>query len=95
MGNTVSTFFQERGSGEDVVFNFNVFEHYNVDKYLYSDGVVVHLKYRRLGIAKQFFMIEKEICEKLGITVTSSVCTSDWSNAVADKLNYDTNAEFR
>lgn len=79
----------------DAVNKFDVFTHYNVDKYMTSDGLVVHPDYRRIGIAKHLFTVIEDVCKKLNISVISAVFTSDWSNTIADQFKCDTNVEFK
>lgn len=65
--------------------NFDVCEHYGVDKYLGSAGLVVTTKYRGRGIGEQFLKSRRAICKAFDITLTSTSFTSNYSNRIADK----------
>ncbi|XP_031638038.1 uncharacterized protein LOC116350391 [Contarinia nasturtii] len=71
------------------VQRFNVFEKYGVKRYLSSDGLVVRPEYRHRGIASQLLGVRKMICAKYNLKLTSTVFTSDASNALAVKMGYE------
>lgn len=68
--------------------NLDICEHYGVDKYLSSAGLVVLSKYRGRGIGQQFLVARKSVCDHFGIKLTSNTFTSDFSNQIADKAGF-------
>lgn len=68
--------------------NFNICEHYGVDKYLSSAGLVVPSKYRGRSIGEQFLNTRKFICRHFGIKLTSTLFTSYYSDKSADKVGF-------
>lgn len=67
---------------------FDTFEHYGVDKYLTSAGLVVTPKYRGRGIGEHFLKIRRAICKDFDLKLTSTAFTSDFSNRIADKVGF-------
>lgn len=68
--------------------DFDPFEHYNVDKYLSSVGLVVSTKYRGRNIGEQFLQVRRVFCKEFGVKLTSTAFTSDFSNRIADKVGF-------
>lgn len=68
--------------------DFDTFDHYKVDEYLSSVGIVVSEKYRGRGIGEQFLRARKPFCETFGIKLTIDIFTSNFSNANADKVGF-------
>lgn len=70
------------------VMDFNVFDQYDVDEYLASDGFVVLPDYRGRGIGEQLLRARQFICERHNLTVTSTVFTTFAANRSADKAGF-------
>lgn len=70
------------------MFKFDIFTEYEVDYYLSSDGILVHPDYRGRNIGVKMLKARKEICIKYGIEVTSTIFTSNASNAIAVKAGF-------
>lgn len=73
---------------------FNVFEHYQVDKILYSVGMTVHPDYRGKGIATELFKTRDPILRYLGLEVTSAECTSLGSQIASERAGYECHLVF-
>lgn len=74
--------------------NFDLFEHYGVDKYLSSAGLLVTPNYRGRHIGEQFLVTREAICKEFGIKLTATVFTSDYSNRSADKVGFKLDASL-
>lgn len=68
--------------------DFDTFDHYDVDKYLSSTGIVVFEEYRGRGIGEQFLRARKPFCQTFGIKLTVDIFTSNFSNANSDKIGF-------
>ncbi|XP_055310841.1 uncharacterized protein LOC129573786 [Sitodiplosis mosellana] len=68
--------------------DFDTYEHYDVDEYLTSFGLVVDRKYRDRRIGEQFLRSRKPFCEAFGIKLTSTIFTSNFSNKIADNVGF-------
>lgn len=68
--------------------NFNICEHYGVDKYLSCAGLVVSSKYRGRRIGEHLLSARKAVCKHFGIKLTSTPFTSNYSNKIADKVGF-------
>lgn len=75
--------------------NFDLFEHYSVDKYLSSAGLLVTPNYRGRHIGEKFLMVREAICKEFGIKLTSTLFTSDFSNRIADKVGFKLDIRLR
>jgi hypothetical protein len=60
---------------------FNVFEHYKVDEYLYGYGLVVDPAYKGKGIATEMLKARVPLLKSLGLTLTST----EFNGAAAQK----------
>lgn len=75
--------------------DFDTFEHYQVDKYLSSTGIIVSHEYRGRRIGEQFLRARKPFCEAFDIKVTVDIFTSNFSNANADKIGFQLDKSLR
>lgn len=75
--------------------SFDIYQQYDVDKFMTSTGFAVDSKYRGRGIGEQILLSRKPICEEFGIKVTSTVFTSQFSSRIADKAGYKTDNSIR
>lgn len=75
--------------------NFDTCQHYDVDKYLTSLGLIVVEKYRGRGIGEHFLRTRKAFCEAFGIKLTSTLFTSNYSNRIADKVGFKPVKSYR
>ncbi|XP_031626945.1 uncharacterized protein LOC116343167 isoform X2 [Contarinia nasturtii] len=70
---------------------FNVFEHYGVSEYLRGSGMVVSSDYRGRGIGKKLVECREIVCKDHGLTITSSLFTTKYSNKIANDCGFETN----
>lgn len=75
--------------------NFDTFEHYGVDKYLTSAGLLTITKYRGRNIGGQFLKARGAICKEFAIKLTSTTFTSDFSNHNADNVGFKLDIHLR
>lgn len=75
--------------------DFDVFERYNVDKYLTSISLVVRKMYRGRGIGEQFLNVRQMVCQEFGIKLTSTSFSSDHSNEIAKKAGFKVDKSLR
>lgn len=75
--------------------DFDTYEHYSVDQYLTSFGLVVDGQYRGRRIGEQFLRSRKPFCETFGIKLTSTVFTSNFSNKIADNVGFKVDRALR
>lgn len=68
--------------------NYNIFEHYGVDLYLDTHIFVVNPKYRSIGIGGHLLKTNLLVCAEFGIKLSSILCTSNFSNRIADNVGY-------
>lgn len=67
---------------------FDVFEHYNVNYYLYAHGLAVKTEYRDRGIATELLKSRAPLMRSLGLSVTSSLFTTLGAQKAALKVGY-------
>jgi ribosomal protein S18 acetylase RimI-like enzyme len=67
---------------------FNVFEHYKVDEYLYGYGLAVDPKYRGRGIATEMLKARIPLLKSLGLTLTSTGFNGAASQKAAKKAGF-------
>lgn len=67
---------------------FDVFEHYNVNYYLYAHGLAVKTEYRGRGIATEVLKARVPLMSTLGLSVTSSLFTTLAAQKAAFKIGY-------
>jgi GNAT superfamily N-acetyltransferase len=67
---------------------FDVFEHYNVDKYMTAFGLSVSKLYRRRGIATEILKARVPLGRAFGIKVTSTVFTAIGSQMSAANAGF-------
>lgn len=67
---------------------FDVFDHYNVNYYLYAHGLAVKPEYRGRGIAVELLKTRVPLMNVIGLTVTSSLFTTKGSQVAAFKVGY-------
>lgn len=68
--------------------DIDVFEDYNVSRYLGSAGIFVRREYRRRKIGEQLLKFRKFVCEKYKAKVATSVFTTTAANTMATKIGY-------
>ncbi|CAK1592803.1 unnamed protein product [Parnassius mnemosyne] len=66
----------------------NVFEHYGVDRYLTSSGLVVLPAHRGQNIGARILEAREAICEAFGIEAVATVFTASGSQVLAAKCGY-------
>nr|XP_049707400.1 uncharacterized protein LOC110382457 [Helicoverpa armigera] len=76
------------GAVELVSKSVDVFQSYQVDKYLTAYGLVVDPAWRGCGVAKELLVARIPLCKALGIKVTATVFTAAASQAVAKKAGF-------
>lgn len=75
--------------------NFDTYEHYGIDKYMSSLGLIVTEKYRGRSIGEHFLNTRRPFCNEFGIKLSSTVFTSNFSNRIADKVGFKLNNSIR
>lgn len=68
---------------------FNVYEAYNVDKYLTAYGLCINPVYRGRGIASEMLKARVPILKALGLQVTSTAFTGIGSQKAAKKAGFE------
>lgn len=68
--------------------NVDACEKYGTKEYLSTEALVVPHKYRGCGIGKQFCQCIKPFCETVGISLTLTSFTSNFSDRIADQMGY-------
>lgn len=72
----------------DIMYDFDTYDHYKVDRFLNSYGLAIDPDYENYGIDVELLRSREKICKKLGIKVTSSIFTSTHSNTIANALDF-------
>ncbi|KAJ8707873.1 hypothetical protein PYW07_011550 [Mythimna separata] len=72
----------------------DVFQHYNVDKYMTSSGLTVLPEYRGQNIGAKFIEARTPLCAALGIKAAATVFTASASQVLAAKCGYEVLAEL-
>ncbi|XP_045770894.1 uncharacterized protein LOC123871245 [Maniola jurtina] len=67
----------------------DVFEYYNVDKFLTSSGLTVLPGHRGQNIGARLIEARKELCKTFGIKAGCTVFTAKTSQVLAAKCNYE------
>ncbi|XP_031631962.1 uncharacterized protein LOC116346167 [Contarinia nasturtii] len=75
-------------------YGFDLFEKYNVTKFLIDDGMAVVSAYRGRKIGKQLLLAREPICAAHNLRVTSAIFTSTYSLAIAIDLGYELNKQI-
>lgn len=75
--------------------DFDTCEHYGVDKYMSSMGLIVTENYRGRGLGEHFLNTRRAFCNEFGIKLSSTVFTSNFSNRIADKVGFKLNKSLR
>lgn len=70
---------------------FNVYDFYNVDKYLTAFGLTVHTDYRGLSIATMMLKARAPLLKALGLKVTSTAFTAIGSQKASAKAGFEEN----
>lgn len=78
-----------RNALDFVIEKFDVFSHYNVDRYLYGNGLCVHADYRGRGIATKLLEARLSLLKALDLRVTSTLFTTLKSQKAAKSAGYD------
>ncbi|KAJ0183006.1 hypothetical protein K1T71_000982 [Dendrolimus kikuchii] len=76
------------GAVDFVTKSVDVFEKYDVDKYLTAYGLVVDPQWRGLNVGKELLEARIPLCKALGIKVTATVFTAGASQAIAKKAGF-------
>lgn len=71
-----------------VMEKFNVFDHFNVDHYLYGVGLCVDERYRGRGIAAEILKARALFLQVLNLSVTSTVFTTIGSQKASMKAGF-------
>ncbi|XP_028034965.1 uncharacterized protein LOC114246579 [Bombyx mandarina] len=77
------------GAVDLVARSVNIFEKYDVDKYLTAYGLVVNPEWRGLNIGKELLETRIPLCRAIGVKVTATVFTAGASQAVAKKAGFE------
>lgn len=77
-----------------LVDQFNVFDHYNVDKYLSGIGCLVNRKYRGRGIGGQILRARVPLAKAISVSLTSTIFTATNSQKQAEKAGFELNYEI-
>lgn len=70
---------------------FNVYEFYNVDKYLTAFGLSVNTDYRGRGIATMMLKARAFLLKTLGLKLTSTAFTAIGSQIASAKAGFEEN----
>ncbi|XP_063698460.1 uncharacterized protein LOC134829346 [Culicoides brevitarsis] len=81
------------GAVKELINRCNVFEKYNVDKYLGAMGLSVDTKYRGRGIGVEILKARVPMCKALGISLTSTVFTGIASQKQAIRAGFTDDVE--
>lgn len=65
----------------------DIFKNYNVNKFMVAYGLSVSRKYRKRGIGTELLKARIPLCKALGIKVTSTVFSGDYSQKCAKTLD--------
>lgn len=71
----------------------DVFQKYNVDKYLSALGLSVDAKYRGRGIATEILKARVPLCKAMGIPLTTTVFTGVASQKCATRAGFVEDAD--
>ncbi|KAJ6629960.1 hypothetical protein Bhyg_17573 [Pseudolycoriella hygida] len=74
-----------------VLEQFDVFEHYQVDRYMSAYGLSVLPNYRRRGIGLKMLEARKYLGKACGIKLTSNIFSSAASQKLAEKAGFEKN----
>ncbi|XP_050429184.1 uncharacterized protein LOC126838638 [Adelges cooleyi] len=67
----------------------NIFEKYNVDRYLAAFGLMVHVDFAGSGIGYRLLESRQKLCKCLGLSATGTVFTGYISQHLATKLGFE------
>lgn len=70
---------------------FDVYSHYNVERYISSLGLSVNTKYRGRGIATQLLLARVPLCKAVGVQITTTTFTGIASQKCAEKVGFEEN----
>uniref|UniRef100_A0A2A4JP93 N-acetyltransferase domain-containing protein n=1 Tax=Heliothis virescens TaxID=7102 RepID=A0A2A4JP93_HELVI len=76
------------GAVDLVSKSVDIFQRYQVNKYLTAYGLVVDPAWRGCGVGKELLLARFPLCKALGIKVTATVFTAGASQAVAKKAGF-------
>lgn len=76
------------GALDYIAMQNNVFEKYNVDKFLTDYGLVINRDYRQRGIAGEFMKARIQVAKALDVKVVSSAYTAVGSQKAAEKVGF-------
>uniref|UniRef100_T1HX63 N-acetyltransferase domain-containing protein n=3 Tax=Rhodnius TaxID=13248 RepID=T1HX63_RHOPR len=79
---------------KEVTNRANIFEKYNIDRYLSAFGLTVHADYHGHQIGYRLLAARRDLCAKLGLTVTGTAFTAQNSQHLAKKAGFETLAEI-
>ncbi|XP_070495423.1 uncharacterized protein [Chironomus tepperi] len=91
----VKSCFEHQGLNdicEALTYTFNqadIFNRYNIDKYLGSFCLVVNRSYRNCGIAKEILKSRRFVMQKLGLDVTATAFSGPGSQKAAEGAGYE------
>ncbi|KAL7029357.1 hypothetical protein ACKWTF_006206 [Chironomus riparius] len=83
-----SEFKDVMGALDYIGMQHNVFEKYNIDKFLTDYGLVINRDYRQRGIAGEFMKARIQVAKALDLKVVSSVFTAVGSQKAAEKVGF-------
>ena len=76
------------GALDYIGMQHNVFEKYNIGKFLTDYGLVINRDYRQRGIAGEFMKARISVAKALDLKVVSSVFTAVGSQKAAEKVGF-------
>lgn len=74
--------------------NLDLFEHYNVDKYMTAHGLSVNSKYGGRRIGEYILRARVPLGKAIGVTLTSGCFSAISSQIVAFKAGFECNFEI-
>ncbi|KAK9512679.1 hypothetical protein O3M35_001052 [Rhynocoris fuscipes] len=81
------------GSVIELTNRANIFEKYDIDKYLTAYGLAVHSNYHGYQIGYRLLQCRQPLCEALGVKATGTVFTAKVSQHIASKAGFELLAE--
>ena len=67
---------------------FDVFDHYNINYFLYAHGLAVKEKFRGSGIGTELLKARLPLLQAINIPVTASLFTTIQSQKAAEKVGF-------
>ncbi|KXJ78967.1 hypothetical protein RP20_CCG002745 [Aedes albopictus] len=81
-------------TNEYMTKQFNIFQNYNVDRYLTAYGLAIKHRYRGRGIATEVLKARVPLCKAFGIQATATNFTAIGSQKAAEKAGFKNDFEM-